>query len=185
MSIGPDVVIDRRARYRLGKPVQGPGSGFWPFWLSLGMLLCSIATLVRWFLRSTPESRSKEIYMSRNAVIVVGSSVGALLVLLIGIHVIGTYFSLIIFLALYLKLLGRHDWPLTVMLSGGIPVFIFALFEWGLQIPLPKAYTEEWFYPIYDIMYGTDVFGIYVIGAIAAVGVVSYAIKRLSAPGNG
>ena len=27
---------------------RGPGAGMWPFWLSAGMALASVATLVRW-----------------------------------------------------------------------------------------------------------------------------------------
>ncbi|MDE2791948.1 MAG: tripartite tricarboxylate transporter TctB family protein [Paracoccaceae bacterium] len=157
---------------------KGPGSGFWPFWLAVGMLLCSLATLVRWFLRHTPESRSTEIYMSRSAVVVVGTSVGALIALLVGIHIVGTYFALLAFLLFYLKVIGRHEWPLTVMLVGGIPVFIFSLFEWALQIPLPKALTEEWFYPVFDIMYETDYFWMYILGSFLFLGAVSLALHK-------
>ena len=164
---------------------KGPGSGFWPFWLSVGMLLCSIATLARWFMRSTAESRSTEMYISRDSVAVVGTSVAALVALLVGIHLIGTYFALFIFLAFYFKVIGRHDWPIAIMLIGGIPVFIFALFEWGLQIPLPKAMTEEWFYPIFDIMYETDHFWLYVVGTFACLAVVSFATHLLTRAGNG
>ena len=28
---------------------RGPGAGVWPFWLSLGMALTSVWTVVRWF----------------------------------------------------------------------------------------------------------------------------------------
>ena len=158
---------------------KGPGSGFWPFWLSLGMLLCSILTLIRWALRLTPESRSNEPYMSRNAVIVVGTSVGALLALLIGTHLIGIYLALVGFLLFYLKVFGHHSWSTTIMLSGGGPVFIFALFEWGLKIPLPKAVTEEWFYPVYDVMYGSDHFWAYILAVFAVLAAISYAAHRL------
>lgn len=134
-------------------PRKGPGSGAWPFWLSTGMLLASIATLVRWFLRATPESRSDEVYISRTALYVVGISVGALLFLLIATHFIGIYFALILFLFCYLRFFGRHSWVTTLSLTIGIPVFIFCLFEWALTIPLPKAISEPLFYPIYDLIY--------------------------------
>ena len=158
---------------------KGPGSGFWPFWLSLGMLLCAILTLIRWALRLTPESRSTEPYMSRNAVIVVGTSVGALVALLVGTHLIGIYLALVGFLLFYLKVFGHHSWSTTIMLSGGSPVFIFALFEWGLKIPLPKAVTEEWFYPVYDVMYGSDHFWAYILAVFAVLAAISYAAHRL------
>lgn len=132
---------------------RGPGAGAWPFWLAGGMLLASIATAVRWFLRITPESRSTELYMSRDTVTVVGISAGAILFLLVATHLIGMYGALILFLFFYLKFIGRHTWLLTTLLSILIPVFVFCLFEWALKIPLPKAWTEPMFYPIYDLMY--------------------------------
>jgi Tripartite tricarboxylate transporter TctB family len=134
-------------------PGRGPGSGAWPFWLSLGMLLASLTTAFRWFLRATPESRSTELYMSRSAVSIVGSAVAALLGLLIGTHFIGIYFSLILFLAFFLRIMGRQTWPTTLSIALLTPVAIFVLFEWALTIPLPKALSEPLFYPIYDLMY--------------------------------
>ncbi len=132
---------------------RGPGSGAWPFWLSAGMLLASLATVYRWFRRITPESRSLEPYISRDALQIVGISAGAILFLLAGIHLVGIYASLLVFLMFYLRFIGRHTWLLTIVLMIAVPVFIFCLFEWALKIPLPKAGTEPWFYPIYDLMY--------------------------------
>ena len=134
-------------------PDRGPGSGVWPFYLSAGMLLASIATLVRWFLKATPESRSNEVYISRTALYVVGVSVGAILFLLIATHFIGIYIALFLFLLFYLRFVGRHAWRVTLPLIVGVPVFIFCLFEWALTIPLPKAISEPLFYPIYDLIY--------------------------------
>ena len=132
---------------------RGPGSGAWPFWLSLGMLLASVTTLVRWFLRMTPESRSHEPYITKDNAIVVGISVAAILVLLLATHVVGLYAALFLFLLFYLKFIGRHSWTVSGVLTLAIPIFIFCLFEWALKIPLPKEITEPLFYPIYDLMY--------------------------------
>ena len=134
-------------------PHRGPGAGAWPFWLSAGMLVCCIATTIRWFLKITPESRNLDMFMSRDTVQIVGLSAGAIVFLLVATHIIGIYLGLVFFLLFYLKYLGRHSWGLTIALMIGIPIFVFGLFEWALTIPLPKAITEEWFYPIYDLMY--------------------------------
>ncbi len=132
---------------------RGPGAGAWPFWLSAGMLMASLLTLYRWFRRITPESRSTEPYLSRDRLLVVGVSAGAILFLLIATHLIGIYAALFLFLLFYLRFVGRHSWGLTAVLTVALPVFIFCLFEWALKIPLPKSVTEPWFYPIYDLMY--------------------------------
>ena len=112
-----------------------------------------MTTLVRWFLRATPESRSNEPYITRENAIVVGISVAAILLLLLATHFVGLYASLFLFLLFYLRFIGRHSWPVSGILTVAIPVFIFCLFEWALKIPLPKEITEPLFYPIYDLMY--------------------------------
>ena len=117
------------------------------------MLGCCLVTMYRWFRRITPESRNTDLYMTRGTVKIVGISAGAILFLLIATHLIGLYASLVFFLLFYLKFIGRHKWGLTIILTIGIPVFIFCLFEWALKTPLPKSITEPLFYPIYDLMY--------------------------------
>lgn len=133
---------------------RGPGAGAWPFWLAAGMLICCIVTMVRWYLKITPESRNLDPFMTSETVKIVGISAGAILFLLAATHFVGIYLALVFFLLFYLKFVGRHKWGLTIMLTIGIPVFVFCLFEWALTIPLPKEITEPWFYPIYDLMYG-------------------------------
>jgi putative tricarboxylic transport membrane protein len=132
---------------------RGPGAGAWPFWLAAGMLGASIATLVRWKLRITPESRSEEPFMSHSALIVVGASAGALLMFLLVTQFLGLYVGLILFTLVYIKLIGGHGWAMTLAFTILCPIFVFCLFEWALQIPLPKGPTEPLFYPIYDFMY--------------------------------
>lgn len=132
---------------------SGPGSGMWPFWLSTGMLLACLATIVRWFLRITPESRSDAPYMSIEAVQLIGVTVAALFFLLLGAQFIGLYFSMLLFLLFYLRVLGKHSWALTIFLSIATPAALFFFFEGALLIPLPKAYSEPLFYPLYDLIY--------------------------------
>ena len=159
---------------------RGPGAGAWPFWLAAIMLVASIATLVRWLRGATPESRNTEPYIDRDTLPLIAITVGALLFLLGLTHVIGLYASLILFLLFYVKFVGRHAWPSTIMLVGGIPLFIFALFEWALKIPLPKAATEEWFYPVYEVMYSGQSMWAYIIGIYAILAAIAYAIHRMT-----
>jgi len=132
---------------------RGPGSGAWPFWLSTGMLLCCLWTIVRWFRKITPESVSTEAYISKDTALIVGTSAFSILALLVMTQWAGIYIALPVFLFFYLKFIGRHTWALTLSIVVCVPIFIFCLFEWALKIPLPKAFTEEWFYPVYDLIY--------------------------------
>ena len=49
------------------EPRRGPGGGAFPFWLSLGMLVCCVVILWRALRRATPPSSSSEPYMDGSA----------------------------------------------------------------------------------------------------------------------
>lgn len=132
---------------------RGPGAGAWPFWLAGGMLLAQIATIIRWFMGRTPESRSFELFVSPGALKVVGFVVVLLTLLLLGTHYIGIYISLILFLFIYIKMFGGNGWLVSLSTSILFPIGIFLFFEWALKVPLPKGISEPLFYPIYAIIY--------------------------------
>ena len=132
---------------------KGPGSGAWPFWLATLMLLSCIAVIINWFRRASPESRSEEMFMSSDTLVIVGVTVLALTALLFATHYIGLYFSMMLFLLFYLRIMGRHSWPLTLILALATPIGLFFFFEGALIIPLPKGYSEPLFEPLYDLIY--------------------------------
>ena len=134
-------------------PKSGPGGGAFPFWLAFGMLACCGVIILRWFRRTSPLSRSEEPYMDSRAfqLFIVGALPLATMIGLI--HVIGVYFSVPLYLFYYLRFVGGHSWGLTGLISGVMPVATFLFFEIALKIELPKGYTEELFYPIYDLFY--------------------------------
>lgn len=131
-------------------PDEGPGGGAFPFWLSAGMLVCCIWILVRWVRRPTGPAADTSPFLApetRNQMIVVTAALAAMIGL---IHIIGIYGSVPLFLIFYLRLLGRHGWLLTGAFAVATPIVTFFFFEVALRITLPKGYTEELFYPLYD-----------------------------------
>lgn len=154
LAVASVALMIKSAELRIGwVPERGPGGGAWPFWLSTGMLICCLATIWRWFKGVTPESRSTEVYISRRTLALVGTTVIALTLLLIGTSYIGIYFSLMLFMFFYVKFMGNHSWLTAILFTVLTPIFIFCLFEWALTISLPKGISEPLFYPIYDLMY--------------------------------
>ena len=64
---------------------EGPGSGFWPFWLSAVMLICSIWIGVNWYRRTSPPSQSEEEFLDgygRRMLFVVGGGLFGFLILI-------------------------------------------------------------------------------------------------------
>ena len=132
-------------------PREGPGGGAFPFWLSAGMLVCCVFIVLRWVLRQSPVSRSAELYFNSAARGTVMTVIVALTLMIGSIHIIGIYFSIPLFLLYYVRVVGRHNWLLSLGVSISAPVISFFFFEIALRITLPKGYSEPLFYPLYDI----------------------------------
>lgn len=129
----------------------GPGGGAFPFWLSVGMLLCCIAIGVRAWFRMTPESRSEEPYMDKATLKLFLTASLSIAAMLLGIHFVGAYVAIPLFLIFYIRFVGRHTWKTTAAISAITPVVTFLFFEAGLKILLPKGVTEPLFLPLYKI----------------------------------
>jgi hypothetical protein len=128
-----------------------PGSGFWPFWLSLVMFVSSLWIMVNWYRRTSPPSQSDEPYMdaySRRMLLWVGGGLFAFLAL---IEWLGFYAGIFLFLVYYLKFLGKHSWLRTLLIATLTPVFCFFFFDVAMRIVLPKGITEAFFIPLYNI----------------------------------
>jgi len=119
---------------------RGPGAGAWPFWLSAGMALASLWTLIRWHRGTTQESRSLTAYIDPEAIGLVLTSFVALTVMVILVNVVGTYIAIFLFLGFYMRILGGHSWRLTFAMCLGAVIFIYFLFEWQLTKYLPKGW---------------------------------------------
>jgi putative tricarboxylic transport membrane protein len=130
---------------------EGPGSGFWPFWLSFIMLLCCIWIGINWYRGTSGPSQSSEPFLddySKRMLFVVG---GGLIGFTLLIGVLGFYGAILIFLIYYIRFLGRHSWGTTLAIAIGMPVFSFFFFDIAMRIVLPKGYLEPLFIPLYDI----------------------------------
>ena len=134
-------------------PGEGPGGGAFPFWLSLGMLVCCLWMLVRWVARTSPPSRSTEVYMTPRTLKWFLLVAGSLAVMIGLIHIIGVYGAVPLFLIFYIRFLGRHSWVITGALAVCTPIAAFFFFEIALRKTLPKGFTEPLFYPLYDFFY--------------------------------
>lgn len=134
---------------------KGPAGGFWPFWLSVGMLISTGFVALNWVRRTSPPSRSEEpvldAYGKKMLLLVGGGIIG--FVALIGI--ISMYGAIAVFLIYYLRFLGRHSWALTLILAVCVPIALFFFFEGVMRITMPTGmpFTEPLFTILYDIIY--------------------------------
>ncbi|MEM8991664.1 MAG: tripartite tricarboxylate transporter TctB family protein [Pseudomonadota bacterium] len=133
---------------------EGPGGGFWPFWLSAVMLISCVWIGVNWFRGTSPPSQSTEPYLDAYGVrmmVLVGGGITAFIALS---ALISMYLAMAVFLIYYLKVLGRHPWGLTVAVAIGMPIGMFFFFDIAMTLPLPKGIREvedTLYTPLYDI----------------------------------
>jgi putative tricarboxylic transport membrane protein len=132
-------------------PKKGPGAGAFPFWLSLGMLLCCIAIVIRGLQGKTPQSRSTDVFMDRQTMVNVGITVASIFMMLLLTDIISAYFAMFLFLAFYMGYVGKHKLWTTLAVSLLFPTAVFFLFESGMKILLPKGYAEPLFIPLYKM----------------------------------
>lgn len=130
---------------------EGPGGGFWPFWLASIMLASTVWIAFNWFRRTSPPSQSDEPYMDdygRKMFILVGGGVTAMIALT---EVVGMHLATAIFLIYYIRFLGGHTWRLTLSIALPTPVVIFFFFDIALRKFLPTGMIEPAYLPLYDI----------------------------------
>jgi len=132
---------------------ENMGAGFLPFYLSLGMLICCVLVIINFFLKRTPQSKDESPFIDPEAFKFVSVTLISLIVLFFAIGYLGIYFSLIFFLAFYLRYFSEKGVLFITLFSLITPVLTFLFFEWLLKIPLPQGISEPLFYPVYEFMY--------------------------------
>ena len=131
-------------------PGEGPGGGAFPFWLSLVMFVSSTLIFIRALFGASAESRSTEKFMDSESKRLFMLVLLSLTALIGGIHVVGFYISIPLFMVFYIRFLGNHTWQISLSIGIVSPLLIFSLFEKVLIKLLPKGFTEPLFYVFFS-----------------------------------
>jgi hypothetical protein len=118
---------------------SGPGKGFWPFYLALGMLVSCIWIVANAIRRKSPPSRSDEPFMdgyAKKMLLLVG---GGLIGFLILIDLISMYAAIAVFMLYYMLILGRHPLKLCLAVSLVVPFWLYLFFDIVMTKVQPKG----------------------------------------------
>lgn len=138
MLLGGVVLVEAiRLGFRWGP--DGPQSGFFPFWLAVVVIAHSAAIVVQ-----AVRKRSGEPFATREQLRMVLTVAWPAAAMVLLTQFIGLYVAAAIYLAFYMRLVGRHSWATTVGLSLSIPLVTFVVFEKWFLVPLPKGPLEAW-----------------------------------------
>ena len=160
---------------------ENMGAGFLPFYLSLGMFICTVITITKFILKKSPQSTNNEPFIDAVAFKFVSVTIISLVILVFAIGYLGIYFSLIFFLAFYLRYFSEKSNSFILNFSITTPILTFLFFEWLLKIPLPQGVSEPLFYPVCDVMYGSSslfMIWVYIIVTVLSPTLLVYLANR-------
>lgn len=121
-------------------PGFGPGAGYLPFYLSLGVLICTAIFIVKQVIQL-----SKIGIVGDKRLIQEGGLKPILWVLLpstamvILISIIGLHFAAFVFLLFYMRVVGKIGWLECALVSILMPIGLYVVFDRLFLIPLPDG----------------------------------------------
>lgn len=139
--VGIVMMVDN---YRIGITwaVDGPESGYFPFYI--GVILC-IASAVLLVKSLFAPHRNRNIFVTWDRFRLVLMVLVPTAIYVLVIQLVGIYVASALFLAGFMRLLGKTGWLKTILVSVGVTVFLFWMFEVQFMVPLPKGPLEALF----------------------------------------
>jgi putative tricarboxylic transport membrane protein len=140
------IVLYDALRLGAGWGVEGPQSGFFPFWLAALLAAVSVAIFAQAWRR-----RSQEPFVTADRFAPVLKVLGPLAGFVIVTDPpgpwpgLGLYGAGALYLAFYMRWVGRHHWRTIIALAAAVPVLLFFVFETWFLVPMPKGPLEAWF----------------------------------------
>jgi putative tricarboxylic transport membrane protein len=121
--------------------VEGPKPGFFPFYVSLFIIVASFYNLAQAVALGGIKGGlfSSWEQLRRVLSVVVPASIYVALVPFIGI-----YISSMLLIAVFMMWLGKYSAWMTLPIAVGVPALVYVVFERWFQIPLPKGPIEYW-----------------------------------------
>jgi putative tricarboxylic transport membrane protein len=139
LAVGALVIYDS-ARLGIGWADDGPKAGYFPFYVGLIICIASLVNGVRAAL--VPAAKNK-------AFVELGQLKLVLMVLLpttvyvAAIAWTGIYVASAVYIAFFMRWLGKYVWWKVAAVSFGTVVVFFVIFEKWFQVPLPKGPLEN------------------------------------------
>jgi hypothetical protein len=142
LVFGAVVVWDSR---RLGSQwgSDGPQAGYFPFYIGTIICIAAIINLLR-ALNHREAGAAPFVRWGQLRMVLVVMIPCAIYVALIAnpVYSLGIYAASAIFIALFMRVLGKYQWPKIAAVSLGVVVVFFLMFEVWFKVPLPKGPIE-------------------------------------------
>jgi hypothetical protein len=122
---------------------DGPEAGYFPFYISLIILLSSIVTLYQAVIVN--KKKKTESFVDSEPLKQVMAVLLPAIVFVLGVQLIGIYVSSVFYIAIFMVWLGKYSLWKAIAVSVGVTVALYLMFEFWFQVPLPHG---SWFNPL-------------------------------------
>ena len=122
---------------------DGPEAGYFPFYISLIILLSSTVTLYQAAIVN--KKNKKESFVDSEPLKQVLAVLLPAIVFVLGVQLIGIYVSSALYIAIFMVWLGKYPIWKAIAVSVGVSVALYLMFEFWFQVPLPHG---SWFNPL-------------------------------------
>jgi len=136
------VVIYDSNRIGFGWAPEGPQAGYFPFYIGL---LIAIASVINLYQAMKSTDLANKGFVERAQFRMVLSVVVPMAVYIGAIYLIGIYVASALFIALFMRWLGRFGWANIAAVGLLVPIGLFLMFEVWFLVPLPKGPVEAFF----------------------------------------
>lgn len=135
MALGGVVIYGSR---KLGSEwtSDGPGSGYFPFYIGLLMTIAGAGVLYQ---SLNGKNKNTEVFVDREQLGRVMSVLLPAAVYVLAIQFIGIYIASAVYIALFMVILGKFSWIKSVIAAMSINVLFFMMFEVWFKVPLFKG----------------------------------------------
>ncbi|MCS0495240.1 tripartite tricarboxylate transporter TctB family protein [Ancylobacter sp. MQZ15Z-1] len=115
----------------------GPQAGFFPFYVGLIIIGCSVLNLVSAYREDPVALFAEYSQLGQVLKVLVPSCIYVALVPALGIYV-----PSILLIFVFMVWLGKYGIPLSLAVAFGVPIFFYITLERWFLIPLPKGPVE-------------------------------------------
>ena len=122
---------------------DGPEAGYFPFYISLIIMLSSAVTLYQAAI--VDKKKKTESFVNKESFQQVMAVLLPAIVFVLGVQLIGIYVSAVFYIAIFMVWLGKYPIWKAIAVAVGVSVALYMMFEFWFQVPLPHG---SWFNPL-------------------------------------
>jgi hypothetical protein len=137
IALGAITVFDS-VRLGFGWGITGPESGFFPFYLGVGIIVCSLLVLFSVFKKYNKDETRKRLMPEGALTPILWVLIPATAMIVVS-EFVGLHIAAALYLAFYMRAVGKISWVTTALVSLLVPLSLYIAFDKLFLVPLPQG----------------------------------------------